>query len=288
MKRRVLSVLSGIILLGACSCGAWFLQQGRSRAREQEGYAPNPVAEMIVAGLGGFRGIVAEAVWFRADRLQDEGRYAELAQLATWLTFLDPYTPEVWAYSAWNLAYNISVMMPTHEDRWRWVESGIRLLRDDGLRLNPSDPVLHKELAWLFLIKLGQSLDEASPYYREQWAQLVKKCQQAKDWGLLKMDSALCTEIDREYGDQNWSSPLASALYWAHRGIRHAKNKVVRQELRQILYQVLMLETQENPKFAARTYKELRTALAERPHPVLGRIVENFKAHYDLSDSVVK
>ena len=50
---------------------------------------------MIVAGLGGFRSIVAEVVWFRADRLQDEGRYAELAQLSTWLTYLEPHTPEV-------------------------------------------------------------------------------------------------------------------------------------------------------------------------------------------------
>ena len=26
-------------------------------------------------------------------------------------------------------------MMPTSEDRWRWVYAGLRLLRDDGLRI---------------------------------------------------------------------------------------------------------------------------------------------------------
>ena len=66
------------------------------------------------------------------DRLQDEGRYVELAQLATVLTRMEPHTPEVWSHAAWNLAYNVSVMMPTPADRWRWVEAGIRLLRDCG------------------------------------------------------------------------------------------------------------------------------------------------------------
>ncbi|MGN0853187.1 MAG: hypothetical protein ACI4Q3_07395 [Kiritimatiellia bacterium] len=286
MKRNVLS--AGALGLGfvLCSCCAWFCQQGRSRAREQQGVAPNPVAEMIVAGLGGFRGIAAEVVWFRADRLQDEGRYAELAQLATWLTFLDPYTPEVWAYSAWNLAYNISVMMPTHEDRWRWVESGMRLLRDDGLRLNPGDPVLHKELAWLFLLKLGGDLDEASPFYREKWAAQIGKCRQTADWSPVRMDPALCAEIDREYGAQDWLHPFASALYWAHKGLPLARGKKnVRQELRQIVYQVLMLEARDNPKFAARAYRELCRGLAENPNPVLEKIARNFKAHYNLSDA---
>lgn len=285
MKQSVLSVLLGGLLLGGCACGAWLLQRGHTQAREQQGVAPNPVAEMIVAGLGGFRGIAAEIVWFRADRLQDEGRYAELAQLATWLTFLDPYTPEVWAYSAWNLAYNISVMMPTHEDRWRWVDSAMKLLRDDGLRLNPGDPVLHKELAWLFLLKLGNNLDEASPFYREKWAEQVKHCQQTQNWRSLKMDSAVCTEIDRVYGVQDWHHPFASALYWAHRGLPYARTKMVKQELRQIVYQVLMLEAQDNPKYAASAYRELRKALDESPNPVLEKIAENFRLHYNLSPS---
>ena len=99
--------------------------------------------------------MAAEVIWFRADRLQEEGRYVEMAQLASALAFMEPHTPEVWSYAAWNLAYNVSVMMPDAPERWRWVEAGIRLLRDDGLRLNPRDPVLYRELAWMFLAKVG-------------------------------------------------------------------------------------------------------------------------------------
>ena len=136
MKRAIV-----FVLLAVCAGGAWWCQRGGGEATRATAKtaAPSPAAEMIVAGLGGFRGIVSEVVWFRADRLQNEGRYGELAQLATWLTYLEPHTPEVWAYTAWNLAFNVSVTMPTPADRWRWVSAGLRLLRDDGLSFNPAN-----------------------------------------------------------------------------------------------------------------------------------------------------
>ena len=232
---------------------------------------------MIVAGLGGFRGLVAEAVWFRADRLQDEGRYAELAQLATWLTFLEPHTPEVWAYAAWNLAYNVSVMMPGAEDRWRWVQAGLRLLRDDGLRLNPADPVLHRELAWLFLFKIGGNLDEAWRYYRKEWRAISAQGPEA-----MGLSAAVCAELDAEYGKQDWGDPYASALYWSHVGMRFAKRPEQRMELRQILYQTLMVEARHDPRFAPRALKELRVAYGERPHPELKKVIDGFRARFSL------
>ena len=103
----------------------------------------------VFAALGGLRSIAAEVIWFRMDRLQDEGRYVELAQLANALAAMEPHTQEVWSYAAWNLAYNVSVMMTTSEDRWRWVAAGLELLRDRGIALNPRSPELHRELAWM-------------------------------------------------------------------------------------------------------------------------------------------
>ena len=118
MSPAVARTVTGLAL-AALATGGWWCQRSGKEAKAEQTVAPSPAAEMIVAGLGGFRSIVAEVVWFRADRLQDEGRYAELAQLSTWLTYLEPHTPEVWSYAAWNLAYNISVTMPTPADRWR-------------------------------------------------------------------------------------------------------------------------------------------------------------------------
>ena len=66
----------------------------------------------VVAALGGLRSIASEVVWFRAERLQQQGRFGELVQLSSLLTFLEPHVPEVWLYAAWNLAYNVSLRMP--------------------------------------------------------------------------------------------------------------------------------------------------------------------------------
>jgi hypothetical protein len=237
---------------------------------------------MIVAGLGGFRGIAAEVVWFRADRLQDEGRYAELAQLAAWLTFLEPHTPEVWAYTAWNLAYNVSVMMPSHADRWRWVDAGLRLLRDDGLRLNPGDPVLYKELAWMFLQKIGGSLDEAGGYYRAQWKAIVEGYRKTDELERIGLEKNRMAAVDAEYGAQDWTHPHASALYWAARGLETARKPHHRAELRQVIFQTLMMETRRDGRFAARALREMRTAYAERPSEMLLQIMMKFKEAHGL------
>ena len=108
MKSRILLWLSAAVL-AALSVGGQFL------LREKRLASSPALAESAFAALGGLRAIASEIIWFRADRLQEEGRYVELAQLASMLTAMEPRTPEVWSYAAWNLAYNVSVMMPTPE-----------------------------------------------------------------------------------------------------------------------------------------------------------------------------
>lgn len=183
------------------------------------------VAESAIAALGGLRSLAAEAVWFRADRLQDEGRYVELSQLASTLTFLEPHTPEVWSYAAWNLAYNISIMMPTYEDRWRWVLAAIKMLRDDGLRLNPRDPELCRELAWLFEIKLGAGIDDAADTYREKWREIVEEASARGAWDELGLEPLMMSEVAARYGIDDWTQPLACAIYFAHMGLEGAKGR---------------------------------------------------------------
>ena len=184
---------------------------------------PSPVvAEGAIAALGGFRSLAAEAVWFRAEKLQEEGRYVELAQLASTLTFLEPHTPEVWSYAAWNLAYNISVMMPTEEDRWRWVLASMRLLRDEALAMNPGSPEICRELAWLFQLKLGGNIDSASPVYREKWRALVRDVAERGAWSELRMEPARMRRVERSCGAGDWGDPQMSAVYWAQLGLEKA------------------------------------------------------------------
>lgn len=180
-------------------------------------------AEGAFAALGGLRSIAAEVIWFRADRLQEEGRYVELVQLAEALTAMEPHTPEVWSYAAWNLAYNISVMMDAPADRWRWVLAGIRLLRDDGLRLNPGDPDLARELAWLFELKLGADIDSSAPEYRRYWKEIVEDIRARGAWEELGMDVKKMMKIEEASGLSDWTDPQLSAVYWASEGLPRAK-----------------------------------------------------------------
>lgn len=180
------------------------------------------MSEGVLAAMGGLRAIAAEVVWFRADCLQEEGRYVELAQLATLLARLEPHTPEVWSYAAWNLAYNISVMMPSPEDRWRWVSAAIVLLRDEGLRLNPTSAELHRELAWLFELKLGIDIDSAAEVYRARWREIVEDVARREAWAELGMDRAMMDEVAASTGLSDFADPLFSAVYWAFRGVPFA------------------------------------------------------------------
>ena len=217
MKKAILASLAVIlVLLSVC------LQFALRAARPASAPA---MTEGALAAFGGIRSIVAEVVWFRADRLQDEGRYVELAQLASTLSYLEPHTPEVWSYAAWNLAYNISIMMPTYEDRWRWVNAAITLLRDKGLAINPTESELYRELAWLFELKLGTNLDAASPVYRAKWRETVEDAARRGAWDELRMDRRVMDEVSKAYGMTDVADPLYSAVYWAHIGRVVARSK---------------------------------------------------------------
>ena len=207
MRKTVFVPLA--ILLSVLAVGG---QIALNRLRPKSASA---LAEGAMAAMGGIRAIAAEVVWFRADRLQEEGRYVELAQLAETLAFLEPHTPEVWSYAAWNLAYNVSVMMPTAADRWRWVLAAIRLLRDSGLRLNPASPELCRELAWMFELKIGTDLDAAAGHYREEWKRIVEDVRARQAWEELGMDPVVMARIERATGFDDWTDPQLSAIYWA-------------------------------------------------------------------------
>ena len=255
---------------------------GQVALRASREAAAPALAEGALAALGGLRSIVSEVIWFRADRLQEEGRYVELAQLASTLAAMEPHTPEIWSYASWNLAYNVSVAMPSYEDRWRWVEAGIRLLRDDGLRLNPHDPVLYRELAWMFLAKVGGQLDSASPYYSAEWAKKIAAAPQAEDWPELKMVAAARASVEAEYGSLNWQKPLATALYWAYLGLDESKTAEDRRELRQIVWQALMLLSKDDARFAPRALKEMRTAFSEHPSGMLHDLIQRYRDKFNL------
>jgi hypothetical protein len=192
-----------------------------------------PLVVFTTVALGGFRGIIADILWMRSSRLQYEGKYFELVQLADWITKLEPRFTDVWAYHAWNLTYNISVLFSSPEDRWRWVRHGVTLLRDEGLRYNPDEPRLLFELGWFFQHKIGGDTDDAHLFYKQAWAAEMQSLfgsgrpdfiRIAQDPVLrqtlmvdYKLDPAIMQQIERDHGPLDWRLPQAHAIYWATR-----------------------------------------------------------------------
>src|SRR5271170_6039860 len=167
--KKILLLLLAAALLAVSSR----MQKVLNQDREQLGLtrmsalenAP-PMLAFTTVALGGFRGLISNFLWIRANDLQQDDKFFEAAQLADWITDLEPHFTQVWVFQGWNMAYNISVKFKDFPDRWRWVYNGISLLRDKGLYYNPDDILIHQQLAWIFQHKMGQSLDDANVYYK--------------------------------------------------------------------------------------------------------------------------
>jgi hypothetical protein len=215
-----------------------------------------PVLAFTSVALGGFRGLISNMLWIRANDLQQEDKYFEMVQLSDWITKLEPHFVDVWRVQAWNMAYNISVKFKDPEDRWLWVERGIQLLRDKAIPINPKETLIYRDLSWLFQHKIGQNLDDAHMLYKLRLAQEMQPVlggqpdydallnpQTAEDKERLhtlvsvyKMDPKVIKEVDDEYGPFDWRLPDAHAIYWAEVG--RQKSKPTDQEtLRRSIYQ---------------------------------------------------
>ncbi len=135
----------------------------------------SPMVVFTTVALGSLRGVIADLLWLRALSLQDKGNYFEMVQLARWMTDLQPNFAGAANYLAWNMAYNISVTCSTPEERWKWVQEGVKLLRDRAIVYNPEDPILYRDLGWIFQHKMGNILDSANLYYKNQLAMQMNR-----------------------------------------------------------------------------------------------------------------
>ena len=275
MNSRLKKILL-LALAAALLAGAGRVQHSLERDRVQLGLtigeplqnAP-PMLAFTTVALGGFRGLISNFLWMRASDLQQDDKYFEAAQLADWITDLEPHFAEVWVFQAWNMAYNISVKFKENgpgdfSDRWRWVERGIELLRDRGLLYNPDQISIYQWLGWFFQHKMGQNLDDGNVFYKEQWAEAMAPLFGATGTNFerlihpttaeertnalvlrekYKLDPLFAQKTDAEWGPLDWRLPEAHAIYWAALGLQRAREnpeKVKADDLiklRRIIYQ---------------------------------------------------
>ncbi|MEQ2009532.1 MAG: FKBP-type peptidyl-prolyl cis-trans isomerase [Limisphaerales bacterium] len=224
-----------------------------------------PMMAFTAVALGGFRGLVSNALWIRLNDLQLDEKYFEMVQLSDWITKMQPHFVAVWVHQAWNLSYNISVKFPDPNDRWFWVNRGIELLRDEALKYNPNETLIYRELAWHFQHKMGANLDNAHRTYKSEWLRMMTEVlgkqgrpnweellnpqtDEAKERARLlrekyKLDAKLMREVDEKYGPLEWRLPETHAIYWASLGLKNSKPEQLI-TLRRVIYQSMQLAAQ--------------------------------------------
>ena len=179
---RFVIAIAALVLVGCTACAGWLgagIQRERKAldlvvsAQGTEGMPPH--VAIATAALGTFRGLAVDVLWARADHLQTEGEYFEAQTLSQWITMLQPRFQKVWAFQAWNLAYNISAAAQVPAERWSWVRRGIALLRDRGIPLNPSAAQLYMELGWIFHNKIAARVDREHWYYKARLARDIQE-----------------------------------------------------------------------------------------------------------------
>ena len=177
MKNNLILTCAAIVMM-ACLVGSGLMAQQVRRERDDlklvvpvaGTVSMPPHVAVVTAGLGTFRGLAVDALWIRADALQEAGEFYEAQTLAQWITTLQPRFDRVWAFQAWNMAYNICDASQIPAERWGWINRGVNLLRAEGIPLNPQTPNLYFELSWLFRHKIGRITDRDHWYYKTRFA----------------------------------------------------------------------------------------------------------------------
>jgi len=129
-----------------------------------------PPAVALGTAIGALRGLIVDYLWIKIHLQKQKGLYYEVMADADLITKLQPRFSAVWAFHGHNMAYNISVAHNTEQERWEWVSAGIELVRNRGLRYNPNDLQLHRELAFWFSHKIEGVADDAHLYYKRELA----------------------------------------------------------------------------------------------------------------------
>jgi hypothetical protein len=177
-RRREWNVqLVALAIAAACIAAAGMLARPINEIRREHQLVIDPTVlatlppDIALLGkLGTFRALAIDWASIRAERLKEEGKTYEALQLHKTICALAPQYPKLWVYAAWNMAYNISVSQYTPEARWQWVQNGIKILRDEGLRYNPNSVTLFKELTWIYWHKIGDFLDDEHLNYKRALA----------------------------------------------------------------------------------------------------------------------
>ncbi|MGE0712102.1 MAG: hypothetical protein AB7N76_31960 [Planctomycetota bacterium] len=116
--------------------------------------------------LGAFRGLVVDYLWMRSLALREQGRTYEAWTLAEQIGRLQPRLPAVWGWLGSHLAYDLPPTEDQPQRRWQWIQNGVALLRDQGLRYNPDASELYVTISRIYQDRVNATFDEFHSAYK--------------------------------------------------------------------------------------------------------------------------
>ena len=202
-RDRIVQMISAVVVIVATTASGMMLPSLIDQSEEYElRYTSVAVegAPAIVAlgqSIGVLRGLIVDFLWIKVHMMKEKGLFYEVMADSELITKLQPRFASVWGFHGHNMAYNISVATHTEQERWQWVKAGIDLVREEGIRYNPNDLELHKELAFWFAHKIEGYADDAHLYYKTQFT---------KEWHYLLGEPPIAWEDRVE-----WMKTVADA-----------------------------------------------------------------------------
>jgi hypothetical protein len=157
--KKIIYGLVIVLLFGAMfPYGAWLAEEKKRKDLGEAaiGQIDTGSFMMKLFLLGGFRGIVANYLWIRADENKRDHDWDRLKANVDLITKLQPHFLSIWTFQGWNLAYNVSVEWDAPEDKYEWIKQGIKFVQQ-GVEHNRRSPDLIWDTAWFYYHKLGFS-----------------------------------------------------------------------------------------------------------------------------------
>jgi len=130
---------------------------------------------LVLAALGGFRGLAANALMLQAHGAWEEKQWVRVRSALEMATLLQPRVALFWDLASWHLAWNAAVAAERYSgesnetrrriEARRWVEAGRDLL-ERGTKAVPERALLFQRLGDLYWQRLGD-YQAAAECYRE-------------------------------------------------------------------------------------------------------------------------
>lgn len=118
----------------------------------------------VLVAIGGLRGVAADLLYLKSDRLWQEGKWQEMLGLFRAITVLQPNYVDYWSIAGSHLAWNLAFNAPNKQDKQRYIDQGIECFLE-GISYNPDSYQLYFDLGFIYHHQV-ESYEQALELYR--------------------------------------------------------------------------------------------------------------------------